>query len=106
MHYVPDQTRVFDWDEAARLILSHNLANAAAGLGGDWGNTGGEIYRDKTIVPQEETHTFLASDWAIPQIRINGEVIDNYKEKWQRPDWNSRTYWPESARAILHGRSD
>lgn len=91
---------VFDWDKAAQTIIDTNAEEAAAGLSGDWEYTGGLIFSNGQIVPQEETYTYLASTWATPELELNGHVIDCWR--WEdETDWNASTYWPESARKIL-----
>ena len=95
---------VFDWDKAAKLIKERGAMEAGAGLQGDWGWTGGCILSDGKPVNQEETHVYLASTWAIPELEINGEIIPCFKMGSKTPGWDSRTYWPESALSILRGR--
>ncbi len=58
------ESMVFDWDKAAKLIKERQPNSAEAGLSGDWGCTGGEIYRDGE--PILNSYTFLASTWATP----------------------------------------
>lgn len=94
------RSMVFDWDKAAQTIIDTNAEEAAAGLSGDWEYTGGPIFSNGQIVPQEETYTYLASTWAAPELELNGHVIDCWR--WEdETDWNASTYWPESARKIL-----
>jgi hypothetical protein len=92
---------VFDWIKAARLIVEHKAQDASAGLSGDWEWTGGTILRDGIPVPKEETYTYLASNWAAPEIMIDGETMDCFVMADETPGWNSGTYWPEEARALL-----
>lgn len=94
---------VFDWDKAARIIRDRKPAEARAGLSGDWEYTGGDIYRDGKPVPHEDTYVYLASTWATPQLEIDGDVESCYKMEEDTPGWDSHTYWPESALAILGG---
>lgn len=93
--------RVLDWDQAARIIVNGNVQDAEAGLRGDWEWTGGPILKNGMPVPAEETYTFLASTWAIPELLICGEcVIPCWC--WQADvPWDSGTYWPDSALRIL-----
>ena len=95
------ELKVFDWEKAARLIVEGNAKSAAAGLAGDWEWTGGEILRDGVPVPADQTYTFLASTWATPEIEINGVRQDCYRMKSETPDWDSDTYWPAAALALL-----
>lgn len=92
---------VFDWDRAARMIVDSGFKDASAGLAGDWEYTGGPILRDGKIVDKDNTYTFLSSTWATPQIDIEGVIYECYRMEHEVPDWNAKTYWPESARKIL-----
>lgn len=98
---------VFDWDKAARLIRQHKAEEASAGLQNDWEWTGGRILADGKIVPREKTYTYLASTWAIPELKItlsdgSHRVFECYKMQKDTPNWNSDTYWPKSAVKILN----
>lgn len=93
---------VFDWHKAATLIKERKPSTASAGLAGDWGYTGGEIFRNGKPVPKEDTYTFLASTWATPELDLDGDVVSCYIMKDENPEWGSDTYWPESALAILN----
>jgi hypothetical protein len=95
--------RVFDWDRAARLIMEQGGADADAGLGEDWGNTGGAIYRNHSPVDKKDTYTYLASLWATPVLFINGEYIECYLMEDKTPRWGQNTYWPASALKIVLG---
>ena len=92
---------VFDWDKAARIIKERNAKNASAGLAGDWEYTGGSILAEGNPIPQHETYTYLASTWATPELEVDGETIDCFKMESETPGWNEKTYWPDSALAIL-----
>lgn len=95
-----DPSRVFDWLTAAKLIREHKPTVASAGLAEDWDWTGGEIYRDGAPVPAEQTYTYLASTWAIPELNLDGDIVDCWV--WQADtNWDSGTYWPDEALAIL-----
>lgn len=96
------RTMVFDWDKAAQLIRDRAPGEVEAGLQGDWDYTGGAIYRDGAPVPKEQTYTYLASFWAMPQIEIDGERIDCFVMQDEVCGWDSGTYWPESALTILN----
>jgi len=95
------EQKVFDWDRAAQIIVERGATEASAGLSGDWEWTGGQILQDGQPIPQNDTYTFLASTWATPELDINGEIIPCFKMRSEVPDWNAKTYWPESALAIL-----
>lgn len=94
--------KVFDWNKAAALIKERKPEIASAGLGGDWEYTGGEIYRGGKPVDKSETYTYLASNWARPELDLDGETIDCYTYQ-DESDFRSGTYWPESALKILNG---
>lgn len=94
---------VFDWDKAARLIVDRGAKTASAGLSGDWEYTGGTILLDGKPVNAEDTYVFLASTWATPELELDGDLIDCYRMQSEVPGWDSDTYWPESAKAILAG---
>ena len=94
---------VFDWDRAARRIKEVHPKSASAGLAGDWEWTGGEIYRDGKPIPQEETYTYLASTWAKPQLEMDSQIEYCYKMQSETPDWDAKTYFPQSALDILKG---
>ena len=91
---------VFDWAKAAQIIKERKPAMAEAGLRGDWGWTGGEIWRDNAPVPDEDTYTYLASTWAIPELDIDGEVMECYIME-DKTEWYIGTYWPAEALEIV-----
>jgi hypothetical protein len=95
--------RVFDWDKAARLIREHKPRTASAGLRSDWEYTGGAIYEDGKIVT--DSYTYLASTWAIPELDLDGDVVECWTWK-KETTWDSDTKWPDSARAILEEKND
>lgn len=96
------EVMIFDWDQAARLIVARQAQNAEAGLEDDWYYTGGVILRDGEPV---SGFPWLASAWERPQLIIDGgEPIDCYRLQSEAADWGARTYWPESALEILRGR--
>lgn len=89
---------VFDWDKAAQLIKEKGATHASAGLSGDWEWTGGEILIDGKI--PADSYTYLASTWATPELEIDGDVIDCFKMKSETDGWDSKTFWPDSAKKI------
>lgn len=93
--------RVFDWDKAARLIRERKAAEASAGLSEDWGWTGGKIFASGAPVDANDTYVYLASNWATPVLVIDGENIECWRFQKDSPNWDSSTYWPPSALAIL-----
>jgi hypothetical protein len=92
---------VFDWDKAAQLIRDSKPDKASAGLQRDWEWTGGTIYLDGAIVPDEYTH--LSSTWAVPELCMDGDVVPCYRMESETPGWDCDTKWPDSAKAILAG---
>lgn len=95
------EAMVFDWENAARIIKERGAKNASAGLDDDWEWTGGEILRDGKPVPEDETHVYLASTWATPELEVAGETIPCFRMESETPGWHSGTYWPPEALAIL-----
>lgn len=97
--------KVFDWDKAARIIKEKKPEHAEAGLIEDWSSTGGMIYNNGKPVPEEDTYVYLASIWATPTLILNhwDEEIECWVYQSEKPEWNERTYWPESALKILEG---
>lgn len=100
-----NEPKVFDWVKAAKIISERKPSVARAGLSQDWENTGGDIWRDGKPVPSEETYTYLSSNWATPELDIDGEIMDCYVMRSQKPEWDSDTYWPKEAVAVLEARS-
>lgn len=92
---------VFDWDEAARRIKASGCKSASAGLRDDWEYTGGSIFKNGE--PNFADYTFLASTWAVPELKINGKKKPCYKMQSETPGWDCDTKWPESALKILKG---
>ena len=90
---------VFDWNKAARLIKESGCKNASAGLDGDWDYTGGLILENGKI--PDDTYTYLASTWATPLLEIDGETQECYVLSKDSDGWDSRTFWPKSAKEIM-----
>lgn len=91
---------VFDWHKAARLIKEAGAPDARAGLKDDWEYTGGDIYKDGKYMSSEDSYCYLSSNWAIPQLMIDGEIHECYIIG-NSEGWDHDTMWPESARKIL-----
>lgn len=91
---------VFDWDKAARIIRERGAQSASAGLRDDWEWTGGVILSGGK--PYTEDYTYLASTWAVPELEVDGKIIDCYRMKSEVPEWDCATKWPASALAILN----
>lgn len=100
---------VFDWNKAARLIKDQKPLYALAGLRDDWEWTGGGIWKNNAPVPKDETYTYLASTWAVPELNIDGDIMDCYIMEDDAPkDWDvdkAKTYWPDSALEIINSQS-
>lgn len=94
---------VFDWFKAAEIIKERQPSLARAGLRDDWEWTGGDIYRDGSPVPEDETYTYLASIWAVPELCLDGEIFPCWIWEADSPGWYHGTYWPEGALKILNG---
>lgn len=92
---------VFDWDKAARLIRERKPEKAGAGLRSDWEHTGGDIFVNGE--PVTDSYTYLASNWAAPEIDMDGEVVPCFVLVDDSPGWDEKTKWPASALAILRG---
>ena len=104
---------VFDWDKAARLIRESGARNARAGLRSDWEYTGGDILRDGKPLGRDESDTYLASTWAVPELELDdGERVPCYRMASECPQmtnedsdpgpaWDAHTFWPQSALDIL-----
>lgn len=94
---------VFDWDRAARLIRERKPERASAGLRSDWEYTGGTIYEDGK--PVMDDYTYLASTWAVPELDMDGDIVECFRMEHEVPGWNSKTKWPKSALDILNAKS-
>lgn len=94
---------VFDWDRAARLIRERKPERASAGLRSDWEYTGGTIYKDEKPVMND--YTYLASTWAVPELDMDGDIVECFRMEHEVPGWNSKTKWPKSALDILNAKS-
>jgi hypothetical protein len=90
---------VFDWEKAARLNAEREPRVARAGLRDDWEYTGGEIWRDGA--PVTDAYTFLGSIWAVPELELDGEIVECFRLEADAPGWDSGTKWPAEALAIV-----
>jgi hypothetical protein len=93
--------KVFDWVRAAELIKKRKPDHASAGLSEDWEYTGGTIYTADGIPAEKDTYVYLASTWATPELSLDGDVIDCWTWMDETPGWDSDTYWPPEALAVL-----
>lgn len=96
-----EELMVFDWVRAATMIKESGATEASAGLAGDWEYTGGDIFRDGKPIPKEDTYVYLASNHAAPQLELNGDLLSCWLKQSQTPGWDSDTYWPPEAMAVL-----
>jgi hypothetical protein len=92
---------VFDWAKAAELIRERKPRRASAGLRGDWEYTGGLIYTADGIPAEDDTYVYLSSNWATPELDMDGDIIECWTAQSDTPGWDSDTYWPPEAKAIL-----
>ena len=93
---------VFDWIKAVKMIKEKKAQVVYAGLQGDWEYTGGKILENGKPVPEEDTYVFLCSNWAVPEILIDGAFHPCWILKEEKPEWDSKTYWPEEALKLLN----
>lgn len=92
---------VFDWLKAARIIKERKPKKVMAGLRDDWEYTGGMIYEDGHV-PLPDDLMYLASTWAVPELNVDGDIVECYIMKSQT-NWDAETYWPEEALDVLKG---
>ena len=93
-----DSGKVFDWDQAARIIAERKPSEAFAGLFEDLDCTTGLIWSDGS--PIKDDNAFLSSMWATPVLIIGFEYIPCYVSR-DETEWDSGTKWPDSALAIV-----
>ena len=91
---------VFDWDKAATLIKERKPERASAGLKDDREWTGGTIYKDGE--PVMDDYTYLSSTWAVPELNMDGDIIECFRMEHEVPKWSAQTKWPQSALDILN----
>lgn len=97
------EQKVFDWDQAARIIKERKADYAVAGLQSDLEYTAGVILDGGK--PIDSDYTYLASTWAIPVLVF---YHDNDVEEVpcyimaHETEWGAHTKWPLSALAILN----
>lgn len=93
--------KVFDWLKAAKIIKERKPKQVLAGLENDFEWTGGVIFENGK--PIYDSYTYLYSRWAIPQMEIDGELIDCWLSE-HVTDWSASTKWPKEALAILKSK--
>lgn len=86
---------VFDWDKARRLIDEAGASEASAGLRDDWEWTGGLIWIDGAA-PKDMITPYLKSVWAIPEIKIDGDVTECYYTV-SKSSWGPGDLWPDTS---------
>lgn len=90
---------VFDWDKAAKIIKERKPEVAAAGLRSDWEYTGDIIYKDGK--PVKNSDCYIASTWVVPELAVDGDIIECYRMASDTPGWDADTLWPKTALEIL-----
>lgn len=90
--------RVFDWNKAAKILKEKNPHEAKAGLHSDLEWTSGVIWRDGK--PVIDDYTYLASNWAIPVLVIDGDEVDCWSFA-DECEFDEKTKWPQSALEII-----
>ena len=93
-----EEHKIFDWDKAARIIKERKPRVAWAGLRWDWEYTGGKIYANGN--PVFDGDHYLGSNWAVPELQIDDEIIECYVMASQT-NFGPETIWPQSALDIL-----
>ena len=48
-----------------------------------------------------DDYTYLASTWAVPELDMDGDIVECFRMGHEVPGWNSKTKWPKSALDIL-----
>lgn len=96
-------TMAFDWAEAARRIALARPTLAEAGLAGDFGYTGGAVWRDGALVPRARSSVALplASTHLVPALRLDGGAEDPCYVVLAPGSVVSADYWPAAAGALL-----
>ena len=46
-------------------------------------------------------YTYLASTWAVPELDMDGDIVECFRMEHEVPGWDSKTKWPKSALNIL-----
>ena len=97
------ERKVFDWDKAVKIIKERELKNCGAGLESDFEYTAGMILADGK--PVTEGYTYLASNWATPQLIIYDELdkgLFEYEEVVDCWLWESETDYDENTKFPKH----
>ncbi len=95
------EMKVFDWEKAAKLIKERQPDDAYAGLSEDWEYTRAAIWENNQVTDDQGTFYF-ASTWATPILVLHNEDIECWRMESEVPEWNARTWWPESALKIIN----
>jgi hypothetical protein len=111
--HTPARRRVFDWKEAARLIVFFWPQEATAGVYDErdeavWRCTSGPIWIDTAPASADQMHgIYLASIWATPMLVMSDRDwdADLRVECWvwhdEYPEWDAMTRWPDRALVII-----
>ena len=97
------ERKVFDWDKAVEIIKERGLKNCGAGLESDFEYTAGMILVDGK--PVTEHYTYLASNWATPQLIVysdSDEGLLDYDETIDCWLWESETDYTEETKFPNH----
>ena len=91
---------IFDWVKAAQRIKETGAKYASAGLQGDWSCTCDEIFIDGE--PVLDADVWETSLWAVPSLKIKGEVEPCFRMASDTPGWQTEPNWPQEALDILN----
>lgn len=100
--YRNEERKVFDWNEAARILRETGAMNAWAGLHSDWEFTSAQILENGKI---KYKIPYGASTWDIPVLRTEFGIYPCFLME-SETDWCECTIWPESAISIYRGFDD
>ena len=67
----------------------------------DIGDPALQVRTDEDGKPVMDDYTFLASTWAVPELDIDGDIVECFRMEHEVPGWGSDTKWPKSALDIL-----
>ena len=96
---ISNKRMVFDWDKAVNIIQKRGLKNCGAGLASDFEYTAGMILSNG--IPITNDYTYLASNWATPQLIIYCDSDDgllDYDEVVDCWVWEDETSYDESTK--------
>ena len=95
------ENKVFDWVKAANIIKENPNKNWNAGLSCDLEWTGGRIWdADKKNI-DNNSYTFLSSNWAIPVIYDDSGLEIECYVKATETEYGEETRYPKEFMDIL-----